>query len=190
MPKILASICKCLGSLSMHCFIWGKHGNAEWDRPRQCSVSFSRSLWEQSSFDLLTKWHFWVLLFLPFSLQLAGFGYQSLISGSSWHLTVSYTIISLQPDGQGTCHRLEAVRGSAQANLCVHPHTGNYGMIPMAAVTFSMPADAGSAVSRKPEKNPVQTSLSHLLGLTKDVDLMTLQKQQIYMYDMYMTWYM
>lgn len=40
MPKILASICKFLGSLSMHYFIWGKHGNCDWDRPRQYSISF------------------------------------------------------------------------------------------------------------------------------------------------------
>lgn len=55
-------------------------------------------------------------------------------------LDVSYAIISLQPDIQGpvgACHRLEAVRGSAQANLCVHPHTGNYDMIPKASFTFS-----------------------------------------------------
>lgn len=47
--------------------------------------------------------------------------------------------------------------------------------------------EAGSAVSRKPEQNPLLTSLSHLnfLGLTKDAGLMTLQKlQDTYIYDM------
>lgn len=115
----------------------------------------------------------------------------------SSHLTVPYTIISLQHDVQGplgTCHRLEAVRGSSQANLCVHPHTGNYDLIPMAAVTFSIcigvacKPEAGSAVSRKPEQNPLQTSLSHLhfSGTNKgcrfdDIPKMT---RYIYMYNM------
>lgn len=90
----------------------------------------------------------------------------------------------------GTCHRLEAVRGSAQANLCVHPHKGNYDLIPMAAVTFSIyigvacNPEAGSAVIRKPEQNPLQTSLSHLhfSGTNKGCSLDDIPKMTRYMY--------
>lgn len=188
MPKILASICKFLGSLSMHCFIWGKHGNSDWDRPRQCSISFLDhcvnslhqtfvgftvpSLFSAISRLWLSKPHFQELLSALPAIWLCHLpsSPSSLMFKVLWVLATDWRqwvallrLIYVSTLTQETMIWSQWLLLHSQYTLVL-------------SVTLKLALLWAGSQSRTPSRHPFPTY--SFLGLTKEAGLMTVQNQQ------------